>query len=89
MECCKKTPQHNQKENHATQQQENGRGLKHLLMMLACCLAPIGILLLFNISGYTGAANYLVFLLCPLLHILMMKGMLHKKKESTSEYETK
>jgi len=46
-----------------------------MLMMLACCLAPIGTVLLLKLSGYEGAASYLVFLLCPLMHLFMMRAM--------------
>lgn len=84
MKCCKKS-QLNTKENSAHQGQHScGGGLKHMLMMLACCLAPIGAVLLLKLSGYEGVASYLVFLLCPLMHLVMMKG--HKKQESASNH---
>ncbi len=49
---------------------------KHTLIMVLCCLIPLvtlGVLWAIGISG-----SYLilgVLLLCPLLHIFMMRGM--------------
>ena len=49
---------------------------KHMLIMVLCCLIPLvtlGVLWAIGISG-----SYLIFgviLLCPLLHIFMMRGM--------------
>lgn len=53
----------------------------HLLLMAVCCLAPV-ILIIGFISLYKDSSNYwilLIILLCPFLHILMMRG--HKKVE--------
>ncbi|MEK7653645.1 MAG: DUF2933 domain-containing protein, partial [Patescibacteria group bacterium] len=62
----------------------------HLLLMILCCLAPLiliaGVILLFGADK-----NYwfwLIILLCPLLHILMMRGYKHGEaggKESGQE----
>jgi len=51
---------------------------KHTLIMVLCCLIPLAILGVLWATGISG--NYLVLgviLLCPLLHIFMMRGM-HK-----------
>lgn len=58
---------------------QHGHG-KHMILMLLCCLIPIGLIAAaryFNISG-NGLGKYsnLLFLLCPLMHIFMMKGMM-------------
>ncbi|WP_425449016.1 DUF2933 domain-containing protein [Dethiothermospora halolimnae] len=51
----------------------------HMLLMLLGCLAPILIIFAvrgMNISLGSGSIFYwLLFLLCPLMHIFMMKGM--------------
>lgn len=54
----------------------------HILLIL-CCLIPIIAILFFlpQIMSYTaGSSNlfWLILLLCPLMHIAMMKWM-HKK----------
>lgn len=52
----------------------------HLLLMAICCLAPV-ILAIGFISLYKGSSNYwvwLIILLCPFLHILMIRG--HKQE---------
>ncbi|MBI4285387.1 MAG: DUF2933 domain-containing protein [Chloroflexi bacterium] len=49
---------------------------KHGLIMLLCCLIPLAILGVLWAVGVPG--NYLVWgvlLLCPVLHIVMMRGM--------------
>ena len=54
---------------------------KHGLIMVLCCLVPlalIGVLWAIGVS-----ASYLFFgvmLLCPLLHIVMMRGMHNNDK---------
>ena len=47
--------------------------MKHLLMMLACCLIPLGLAILLRALGYSTVAGYMMLLLCPLMHIVMMK----------------
>lgn len=55
---------------------------KHLIMMLACCLVPIGLLVLFTVGGFTfGLPKDWVIWGALLLmfgaHIFMMKGHSH------------
>lgn len=72
----------------------NKKGLLHSLLMMACCLIPMLALVAFlpQIKSATSGYNWswLFFLVCPLMHILMMKGM-HGKGESChgSEKEVK
>lgn len=78
----------------------NKKGLLHGLLMMACCIFPMILLAAFLPQLKTAAANsssglnwtWLILLLCPLMHILMMKGMhgmgesCHdNKKEGTKE----
>lgn len=83
MQCCKKSEPN--KENGDNQEHSCGGGLKHMLMMLACCLAPIGAVFLLKLSGYEGESSYLIFLLCPLMHLFMMRGMKKKQQEPANE----
>ncbi len=51
---------------------------KHTLIMVLCCLIPLVILgVLWAIGVSTGYLILGVVLLCPLLHLVMMRGM-HK-----------
>ncbi len=48
---------------------------RHLLIMLLCCLVPLVILAVLWAIGVSE--NYLILgvvLLCPLLHLVMMRG---------------
>ena len=54
---------------------------KHTLIMVLCCLIPLVILGILWVAGVSGSYLILgVLLLCPLLHIVMMRGM-HKGGE--------
>ena len=88
MKCCKQSQPN--KEDAVNQGQKHicSGGFKHMLMMLACCLAPFGLVLLLKQSSYDGAANYLVLLLCPLMHLFMMRGMGHKHNAPSNENNT-
>ena len=75
--------------------QHNNAGLKHWAIMIACCGIPMAVLLavfVFKVNlGTLGL--FAVMLLCPLLHIFMMKGMMghdHKGHEHrTADTESK
>lgn len=62
--------------------------------MVICCLIPILFIVGF-LSLYKGSGNYwvwLIILLCPLLHLLMMRGYkqgLYKCPECGLEYKEK
>ncbi|HZQ10435.1 MAG TPA: DUF2933 domain-containing protein [Anaerolineae bacterium] len=64
--------------NHSS----NGGPTGHMLLMLLCCLIPIGLIAAVAIFGISlGALTpYLPFaivLLCPLMMFFMMRGMGH------------
>ncbi|WP_425058172.1 hypothetical protein SCACP_28180 [Sporomusa carbonis] len=64
-------------------------GLKHLGMMFICCLVPLAAAFILKQLGYTGIASYLVLLLCPIMHLFMMKGMFKDQAEPQSNIENK
>ena len=47
----------------------------HSFAMILCCAIPMTLLLILSLSGSLGSwGYYTLFLLCPLLHVLMMRG---------------
>ena len=47
--------------------------MKHVLIMVLCCLIPVAVIALLWATGVSGSYIILpVVLLCPLLHLLMM-----------------
>ena len=60
----------------------------HFLAMVLCCAIPIVGILAFSASGVLGSWAYvLVILLCPLGHILMMRGMHSSHAEQVAQPE--
>jgi hypothetical protein len=56
-------------------QKEAKQASKHTLIMVLCCLVPMLLVVLFIRAGIGGALSFLVILLCPLMHIFLMRGM--------------
>ena len=50
---------------------------KHMLLMLACCLIPIGAIVAISVLKIptTGLVSTLIVLMCPVMMLLMMFGM--------------
>jgi hypothetical protein len=66
----------------------------HSLAMILCCAIPLVLFLILSLSGSLGSwGYYALFLLCPLLHILMMRGHRmtsdHIKTQASSADEAK
>ncbi len=56
----------------------------HFMAMVLCCAIPVvGIALLSYLNLIGSWGTYAIFLLCPLMHIVMMRGM-HKPKQKTN-----
>jgi hypothetical protein len=60
---------------------------KMMLLMLLCCAIPLVAMFALPALGVSlGSRGYfLLILLCPAMHFLMMRGM-HGKKQDTQEY---
>ncbi len=76
---CHEDKQGNQEKGH------KGHG-SHMWLMVLCCAIPIVLWLLLptlqiSNSFLARVFPYAIFLLCPLLHLLMMPMMLGKKKD--------
>ena len=58
---------------------------KHTVIMILCCLIPIGAFLAIRLLNLhiNSLFLFLLFLLCPLSHVLMMGSMKH---EDHSQY---
>lgn len=76
-----------EEEKKASCHGHGGSGMKHMLMMLICCLVPVGLSFLFSALGYSTIAGYMMLLLCPLMHIMMMR-MMNKKDKTKGEDAT-
>lgn len=59
-----------------TQGSEHKGMSRHSLIMMLCCLIPLAILGVLWVAGVSESYLLLgVLLLCPILHIAMMRGM--------------
>lgn len=60
-------------DTHKHGQKKSKMGMKHGLMMILCCMLPIVIIGLLPILGIKGLSySWMIFLLCPLMHLGMM-----------------
>ncbi len=52
---------------------------KHMLLMLACCLIPIGLITVISALALptSGLTSTVIALMCPLMMLFMMFGMRH------------
>lgn len=50
----------------------------HPLAMILCCAIPLGLIVILSLTGSLGSWGfYALILLCPVLHIFMMRGHGH------------
>lgn len=54
---------------------------RHTILMALCCVIPLGLLFVAKFFGLKQAGYFLIVLLCPLLHFVMMSGMGTKEKK--------
>ena len=73
-----------EKEVPSCRQSHSGKGhTAHLLMMLLCCLVPLGLVLLVSKVGISSNLSWLISLICPWMMVGMMVIMClpHKGKK--------
>ncbi len=60
--------------------QEGGHnGMKHGVMMMICCMLPILIVIALPLFGFSNTPwSWIIFALCPIMHIGMMFFMKEK-----------
>ncbi len=62
----------------------------HFLAMILCCAIPLIGILAFSALGILGSwGYYALLLLCPLGHVVMMRGMHSGHQDSRIQHETK
>ncbi|NLI93322.1 MAG: DUF2933 domain-containing protein [Peptococcaceae bacterium] len=61
----------------------NHKGFLHSILMMACCILPVVLFVIFAPQLKAASPNFnyswLFILLCPLMHFFMMKG--HSKED--------
>ena len=73
---------------------QNRKGKSHGILMLLCCLVPILVVLIlprlgFELGPIGRLAPYAMFLICPIMHIGMMRAISKGNKKGDchqSEY---
>jgi len=72
-------------------EQKNKMGKKHLILMILCCVVPMGVFFVLFALGIPLNRLFLfaMILLCPLSHIFMMRGMKHHGQDDHASESTK
>lgn len=65
---------------------------KHMLLMLICCLVPIGLILAVSVLGLSlgplqPLVPYAIALVCPLMMIVMMRGMMQGDDDHSRHHQ--
>ncbi len=66
-------------------------GNRHMMIMVLCCLIPLAAVFLVSVMGISlnSIGTAALVLLCPLLHIFMMRGMMgHGSSKQASCHES-
>ncbi len=68
------------------------RPWRHMLLMLICCLVPIGLITAVSVLGLSldplqSFIPYVIALMCPLMMIFMMGGMMHGQGDSHAGHD--
>ncbi|MTI96416.1 MAG: hypothetical protein FH749_13235 [Firmicutes bacterium] len=84
MKCCGGNDNQTVDEHHLEDDPNYAEQVKHKrqhspLLMVLCCLIPLGLAFFFIQRGYSMGTLFV--LLCPLLHVGMMWFMFRKGKE--------
>ena len=60
---------------------------RHALLMIACCVIPLALIVAVSVFRIDlgGAGYWAILLLCPLMHLFMMRGM-HNHGEGASRH---
>ena len=63
---------------------------KHMLLMLACCLIPIGLITVISALALptSSLTTTVIALMCPLMMLFMMFGMRHDHEERRAHHTT-
>lgn len=72
-------------------EQKNKMGKKHLILMILCCVVPMGVFFVLFALGIPLNRLFLfaMILLCPLSHVFMMRGMKHHEQDDHASESTK
>ncbi|MDF2700692.1 MAG: hypothetical protein K0Q49_2255 [Haloplasmataceae bacterium] len=85
MNCCNHDQEEKKNTNEVSEQEQKNqhKGHKHgLFMMLLCCIPMLLIFVLPLLNKTDGSQSspytFLLILICPLMHVMMMFGMRDK-----------
>jgi len=72
-------------------EQKNKMGKKHLILMILCCVVPMGVIFVLFALGIPLNRLFLfaMILICPLSHIFMMRSMKHHEHDDHASESTK
>lgn len=70
-------------DNDTKTQDNKGFFSKHTLMMMLSCIIPLVLIGILWIAGVSqNILSFGILLMCPIIHLLMMKNMKHNNHEN-------